>query len=233
MKLLAKAAIALGAALVFMNCVTSLGHAAGPSRPVVLVATPRLAGSLYEETVLVVTPLSPGQHIGFIVNRPTRVRLEAAFPGHAPSRKVVAPLSLGGPMHASMVVALTRKAPAGPSATIPLLPGLVAVMDGPSVDRIIETTPNEARYFAGLVIWGPGELEEEIRGGAWHVWPAGADIVFRADPAQLWKELSAGGRWVEASRACRSGSTCFEQGYAALAAISTDTDNGTASAAHC
>ena len=101
-------------------------------------------------------------------------------------------------MNPAMIVAVTRKAPPGGGPTIALMPGLVAVMDGESIDRVIETTPNDARYFAGMVLWAPGELDQEIRGGAWNARPASADIVFSARPAGLWKELSGGAPWFEA-----------------------------------
>lgn len=67
------------------------------------------------------------------------------------------------------------------------------VLDGQVVDRIIETTPNEARYFAGLVVWQLGELAEQIRAGAWQVNPADASTVFSSNPKELWKTLSRKG----------------------------------------
>jgi Uncharacterized ACR, COG1678 len=54
---------------------------------------------------------------------------------------------------------------------------------------VIETMPNDARYFAGFVAWQPGELEDEIRAGAWEIRPADASTVFRADPGSLWRDL--------------------------------------------
>jgi hypothetical protein len=53
-----------------------------------LVATERLAGSGYGETVLIAAPLRNGASIGFIINRPTGVKLGALFLEHAPSRKM-------------------------------------------------------------------------------------------------------------------------------------------------
>lgn len=197
MKFCARVLNAFGATFVLIACTTVAGYAADLSQPVTLVATTRLAGSIYDETVLVAAPLPRGQHVGFVLNRPTRVRLETLFPGHAPSRKVVEPVSFGGPMLPGMIVALTRKAPLNAGAAIPLMSGLVAVIDSESVDRVIETTPNNARYFAGLVIWAPGELDHEIRSGAWNVRPASAEIVFNANPAGLWKELGGGARWIQ------------------------------------
>jgi putative AlgH/UPF0301 family transcriptional regulator len=66
---------------------------------------------------------------------------------------------------------------------------------------VIETMPNDARYFAGLVVWRPGELDEEIRAGAWQVLPADAKTVFHANPAGLWRDLHRAGE--SAGRAVR------------------------------
>ena len=70
------------------------------------------------------------------------------------------------------------------------MPGLVAVIDGEAVDRIIETTPNDARYFVGLMIWAPDELDEQIDQGAWDVRPADVDTVLPSSAPGLWKSLS-------------------------------------------
>src|SRR5262245_53928167 len=101
----------------------------------------------------------PRGHFGLIVNRPTQAKLAALFPTHAPSRKVAQPLYLGGPLMPTLVIALARKAPQA-AAVIPIMPGLVAVIDGRGVDRVIETAPNDARYFAGRALWAPGEFDE-------------------------------------------------------------------------
>jgi putative transcriptional regulator len=179
-------------ALVTLLALTGAARAAEPaelSQATLLVATDRLAGSPYEETVLLAAPIEQGGHVGFIVNRPTQVKLQDLFPEHAPSRKVVSPIYVGGPVLPEAVFALARKAPKGDGTVVALMPGLVAVLDRASVDRLIETTPNEAHYFVGMVLWAPGELADEVRDGAWRVRPANADAVLAADPAALWQQL--------------------------------------------
>jgi len=54
---------------------------------------------------------------------------------------------------------------------------------------VIETTPNDARYFVGYVGWRPGELKGEIDRGLWSVLNAELDTVFRKDTDGLWEEL--------------------------------------------
>ncbi|HYL22988.1 MAG TPA: YqgE/AlgH family protein [Burkholderiales bacterium] len=192
MKVSVKALKSLVAVLALLTAAIGVARAAEPielSQAALLVATDRLAGSPYEEIVLLVAPIEQGGHVGFIVNRPTKVKLQDLFPEHAPSRKVLSPIYVGGPVLPEAVIALARKAPKGDGTVIALMPGLVAVLDRASVDRVIETTPNEAHYFVGMVIWAPGELAGEIRDGAWRVRPASADAVLAANPAALWQQL--------------------------------------------
>ena len=192
---------ALGGVLIALACAAGTAQATAPPQAVMLVATERLAGSGYEETVLVATPLPGGEHVGFIINRPTKVKLAMLLPEHAASRKVVDPVYLGGPLLTESLFALARRAPEG-GDVIPLESGLVLAIDAVTVGRLIETMPNDARYFAGLVVWQAGELDDEIRAGAWEVRPADAGTVFHANPAGLWKELRTGARgsrlWVSA-----------------------------------
>ena len=95
----------------------------------------------------------------------------------------------GEPMLPGVLFAVTRKAPADSGTFASLMPGLVAVMDGATVDRIIETTPNDARYFVGMMVWAPGTLDEEIEGGAWQVRPADVSTAMPSSPAGLWESL--------------------------------------------
>jgi len=128
--------------------------------------------------------------LGFVVNRPTSVKLESLFPEQVSARNVVDPVYAGGPMLSGAVFAVTRKAPDNNGNFFSLMPGLGVVIDDATVDRIIETTPNDARYFVGLMFWAPDDLEDEIRDGAWEVRPADVDTVLRSNSTGLWKSLS-------------------------------------------
>jgi putative transcriptional regulator len=198
MKIIASATRSLAILLVVLGCTAGPVSAADLSTPTTLVATPSLDGSVLGETVLFAAPLPNGMHIGFIVNRPSNLALATAFPEHAPSRKVADPVYFGGPIMPETLFAVVRTPPADTPDVLELMPGLTMVMDGAAVDRIIETTPNDARYFAGLIVWAPGELDEEVRAGAWEVSPADPSTVFAAQPERLWKTRSRGGVGLEA-----------------------------------
>jgi putative transcriptional regulator len=156
--------------------------------PVVLVAKRQLTDRFYGATILVARPIGQDQHIGFIVNRPTKVTLGQLFPQHAPSQKVPDPVFVGGPINTESIFALvqTKKNPGGRS--VKLLDNLFAVIDGKLVDDVIEKDPTHARFVAGLVAWRSGELEEEIKRGAWYTLAADSGLVLR-NPEGLWEEL--------------------------------------------
>ena len=162
--------------------------AADIDAPVVLVAKRQLTDRFYGATILVVRPIGQDQHIGFILNRPSRVTLGELFPQHAPSRKVPDPVFVGGPINSESIFALvqTSKNPGGRS--VKLSDNLFAVIDGKLVDDVIEKDPSHARFVAGLVAWRSGELQEEVKRGAWHVLAADAALVLRK-PEGLWEEL--------------------------------------------
>lgn len=188
MKRLVRCLQSFGALLVLFAGMTGAARAVDLSQAVILVASGRLAGSIYEQTVILAAPLPQGGYLGFVVNRPTSVKLESLFPEQASTRNVVDPV-YGGPMLSGAVFAMTRKAPDNNGSFFSLMPGLGVVIDGATVDRIIETTPNDARYFVGLMFWAPDDLEDEIRDGAWEVRPADVDTVLRANSTGLWKSL--------------------------------------------
>jgi putative transcriptional regulator len=178
-----------GAILVLFAGMTVAARAVDLSQAVILVASNRLAGSIYEQTVILAAPLPQGGHLGFVVNRPTQVKLETLFPEQPSTRKVADPVYAGGPILSNAVFAVTRKAPDNDGNFFSPMPGLVVVIDAATVDRIIETAPNDARYFVGLMFWSPDDLEDEIRNGAWEVRPADVDTVLRANSTGLWKSL--------------------------------------------
>jgi putative AlgH/UPF0301 family transcriptional regulator len=189
MKRLISGLQSFGAVFVLFAGMTGAAHAVDLSQAVILVASNRLAGSIYEQTVILAAPLPQGGHFGFVINRPTGVKLEALFPVQAATRNVAAPVYVGGPVLSRAVFAVMRKPPDNSADFVSLMPGLVAAVDGSTVDRVIEKSPNDARYFVGLMLWAPDELDDEIRNGAWEVRPADADTVLRANPSGLWKSL--------------------------------------------
>lgn len=162
--------------------------AADLDRPVILVAKPNLQDPLYGGSVLVVAPLGGGQHIGFIVNRPTDLTLGKIFPDHAPSQKIVDPVYHGGPVEPGLIFALVQRSTNPGGNSLEMMPGLYVAFEADVVDRIIEEEPEHARFMAGFVAWRPGELRSEVKLGAWDLLEAEPSLMMLR-PEGLWEEL--------------------------------------------
>ena len=156
---------------------------------IVLIAHPAFRDLEYRQTVLIAAPAPSGGHVGVILNRPTRRSLGSLFPEHEPSKKVVEPVFYGGPFSRGALVALVRADSAPGSGSVPLMKNLYLAFRANTIDHVIETTPNEARYFVGYVGWRPGELKSEIDRGLWSIQGADLDTIFRKDTEGLWEEL--------------------------------------------
>ncbi len=167
----------------------SAAQAADTSEPLLLVAKPEL-GEFYRSTVLLAVPAKNGHHIGLIINRPTPMTLSRLFPEHAPSKAVTDPVFLGGPNHVNSIFAVVNRNQSPGGHSIPLLGDLFLAVDVDVVDSIIEKEPQQARFFAGLVVWDVGELDAELKRGFWYVLEPDSDLVLRKSTQGLWEELS-------------------------------------------
>jgi putative transcriptional regulator len=166
---------------------------------VILVAQPGFRDLEYRQTVLIAAPVPSGGHVGVILNRPTRRSLGSLFPEHEPSKKVADPVYYGGPFSRGALVALVRADHAPGTGSVLLMKNLYLAFRANTIDHVIETTPNEARYFVGYVGWRPGELKAEIDRGLWSVTGAHLDTIFRKDTEGLWEELLQQSKRIRAS----------------------------------
>lgn len=166
---------------------------AGASDPdddsIILVAKRQLQDKLYGSTIVLSRPIGADRHVGFIINKPTQVTLAKLFPGHEPSKKVVDPVFLGGPVSTEVIFALVQGKQSPGGRSIKILDDLYLAIDSDVVDSVIEKQSSQARFFAGMVLWRPGELHEELKRGLWFVLDAKSDLALRKSTEGMWEEL--------------------------------------------
>ena len=162
---------------------------ADTSNTVVLVAKRQLTDPFYRATVLLVRPMGNDQHIGVILNRPSKLTLGQLFPEHKPSAAVRDPVYVGGPMSTSVIFAIVQRPDSPGGKSLQMMPDVFMAFEAPTVDQIIEKQPQQARFVAGLVAWQPGELTDEIKRGAWFVLNADPALVLRKQTEGMWEEL--------------------------------------------
>jgi putative transcriptional regulator len=189
------------AAILLLVLVCGLARAQSQEEAILLVAHPAFRDLEYRQTVVLAAPAPTGGHVGVILNRPTRRSLGSLFPEHEPSKKVLDPVFYGGPFSRGALVALVRTDHTPGSGSVLLMRNLYLAFRANTIDHVIETTPNEARYFVGYVGWRQGELKSEIDRGLWSVMNAEVDTVFRKDTDGLWEELLQQSRRIRAEAA--------------------------------
>jgi putative transcriptional regulator len=157
--------------------------------PLILVAKPGLRDEFFGASILIAKPVGNDRHVGFVINRPTDMTLGKLFPEHEPSQKILDPVYLGGPLNSDYIFALVQSPTPVQGQVLQIARDLYIAVDAKTVDDIIETDASHARFFAGLVSWRPGELQEELRRGLWYVLESDSELVMRKRTEGLWEEL--------------------------------------------
>ena len=143
------------------------------------------------ETVVLVTQPQRGGPFGVIVNRPLNRRLEEALPQYETLKGKKDVVYFGGPVARQALVFVVRSAQPPPRA-IRVLKDVYITVDREEIEGLLKRPdPTKAlRVYAGHSGWAPGQLQNEIRRGGWHIVPADAETVFEKDAATIWHDLS-------------------------------------------
>ncbi len=157
-----------------------------------ILVTPRNAPDpLFAESVILLVRYSDNEAVGLMVNRRSTVPVSRALHEIQAAAKHPEPVFVGGPVELDNVLALARaaKQPEGASA---VLGDIYLVAARPSLEKALSATgANGLHVYLGYCGWGPHQLENEVRLGAWYIFDRSVDMAFDSDPATLWTRLVA------------------------------------------
>ena len=162
----------------------------GAASGVFLVAKRDMPDPRFRETVVLVTYPQRGGPFGVIINRPLDMKLSEVFPQHGSLKGRQDALHYGGPVAREGLVFAVRAAKPPPHS-VRVLQDVWFTLDVEWVDELLaRADPTQGlRVYAGYSGWAPGQLQNEIARGDWHVVPADAAMVFAGDLTNLWREL--------------------------------------------
>jgi len=159
--------------------------------PVLLMAMPQVLDPFFHRSVVLLLHHEDAGSFGFIVNRPTGIKVSEILKGMDVSwsgrEETVA--FFGGPVQPQLGTVLF--APVLPetdpedSAT-EVAPGVALTQHIGDLSRLAEAPPDQFRLILGYAGWGEGQLMEEILRNDWLTAPVSSDLIFASDPDEVW-----------------------------------------------
>ena len=159
--------------------------------PMVLVATSVLDPSPYRQSVLLALPDSRGLHFGFVLNKITDVSIAQLFPQEHALARSDERVYLGGPALDDRLFALVHGNRDDNPGLIEVGRDLFFAAQADEVDRLLADRNRDAHFYVGMVVWSPGELEAELRAGAWEALEPKGEQVLNPEPDAQWRQLVA------------------------------------------
>lgn len=175
--------------------------------PSFLLASPRLDGSLFERSVIVMVHHDEQGAMGFIVNKPLEVDFGSLLEMVDIDSDQIAPrcyekdVYFGGPVRVEQLWVITQDE----LGTFDFPDDLDSLhVEGEAkfhsrwalsgTSSAIESfatgdDQNPFRPFVGYAGWGPGQLEQEINDGSWLLTDFEENRVIDADPGTLWNAI--------------------------------------------
>ena len=152
-----------------------------------LIAMPMLHDPNFRQTVILVCEHGEEGSLGLVLNRPTEVEVStllADIPELPGAKQVYA----GGPVAKDGMLILCRS-PYAPFGH-PILQDVFLARDLDVLkDPEVLGPGSRTRCYLGYAGWTQGQLEAELKTGAWRLIPGDPSLVFEADSASVWQEM--------------------------------------------
>jgi putative transcriptional regulator len=148
----------------------------------------KLAGSFFHRTVVLICEHNAEGALGLILNRASENKVGEMIVADLPEELKEQSLFIGGPVQGAALSFLHSDS---------FLPGANVISNlnvSHSLDALVDlgesfSSTQKIKIFAGYSGWSPGQLEEEMKRGAWLLHPASIDLVFKPDPQHLWQTI--------------------------------------------
>ena len=172
---------------------TQLPDSRDPARlraGVFLYAAPSMGDPNFSQTVVLLLDHGRGGSMGVVINQPTETSLRKVLPALPEARRLEVPVYWGGPVQPEGVSVLLRNPRRLEGATL-VLPGVYRTTETEVLREALEDQrpDQQVRVYAGYAGWSPGQLEREVRLGAWLLDRGDAEAVFARDPGSLWERV--------------------------------------------
>ena len=147
----------------------------------------KLTGSFFHRTVVLICEHNAEGALGLVLNRDNGNKVGEMLVADLPDALKEQSLFLGGPVQPAALSFLHS------DTFLPTANVLSNLSVGHSLEALVDigesfSSTQKVKIFSGYCGWSPGQLEAEMKNGAWLVHPATIDLVFNDEPS-LWKKV--------------------------------------------
>lgn len=173
--------------------------------PLLLVAMPQVLDPFFHKSVVLLVHHDNDEgSLGFIVNRPTDIRVGEILSGMEIrwSGREGAVAHFGGPVQPQIgTILFSPDSLDGAPLELPeegedgeddenaateVAPGISLTQHVRDLSRLASLPPSRFRLLLGYAGWGGGQLLEEILRNDWLTAPVSPELIFDVDPDQIW-----------------------------------------------
>jgi putative transcriptional regulator len=154
----------------------------------ILVASRKSHDADFAGTVILLVHHDRQATIGLFLNRPLNIPLSEVYPD---LKGAQLKLYAGGPL--TVGIRALYRSRAQPAEAARILNDVFMISTKTLLGEMVAKEPPSSvfRVYAGYTGWSPGQLQDEIARGLWHVLPGDAGVVFDPHPETVWSRLMA------------------------------------------
>ncbi len=149
-----------------------------------LVSSPHMDDPNFRRTVVFIMKHDDDEAFGFIINRPTKLKLSELLGGEdeiPKDRDLV--IHHGGPVTGPLMALHDAL-----ELSEDFRYGLAVSIQRDTIVELLSRNNNHVRIFFGYAGWGPGQLDQELEFGGWMVVDASTERIF-SESDTLWESI--------------------------------------------
>lgn len=153
-----------------------------------LVASPHMEDPNFARTVVLIVQHSDEGAFGLVLNRPSRHSLADVWQQVAEEEcDIQQPLYIGGPVEGPLLALHTREG----LAEREIVPGVYFSTQREALQSLVSDENGPFLIVTGYSGWGSGQLEGELKAGAWLTTPARREYIFpQIEGENLWRTVA-------------------------------------------
>jgi putative transcriptional regulator len=155
-----------------------------------LVAKRTMIDPRFMHSVILLIEYSMHGAVGLIINQPSEVRLSEALPEIEELKGSKDFIYIGGPVSMDKMMMLIQSDKKIENARH-VIENIYVSSSRSLLKKIMSEGDKGKRFhvYTGYAGWAPAQLEGEVMRGSWYVLTVDPDIIFHAEPSELWPEL--------------------------------------------